>query len=462
MDFERILEYLLNLGSDFAELRYLRSKDMGIVYVDGSLRSMSSNEDVGISIRVFYKGAWGFSATASLESSSLIEASERAFKIAKVSSEHVKEKYSLKKFKIIKSKSTIPVKIKFEDVSPEEKLSLVKELEKSMKELDQRIKSTTVRYSDNLDKILIINSFGTEVEKEESYISSSALAISLEAGKRGRGYEAVGGTGGFEILNEMNVSEIGLKAAKKAIEQLAARSIKPGSYVCLMDPVLVGVFAHEGIGHPSEADGIVEKNSVLEGKIGEKIADEKVTIIDNPLLPKRYGSFEYDDEGIPAKQRYIIKEGFLNEYLHSLETSSILGHEPNGAARSDSFLNPPIVRMSNIYFEKGDMSFDELLEGIELGIYAKGFEYGYVVPNNGQYTFKCEYGYLIEKGEIKQPLRDLSLSGVILETLKNVDGIGKDLEIKSIGNCGKEGQWVRVGDGGPHVRVKNIVVGGLG
>ncbi|HLI45701.1 MAG TPA: TldD/PmbA family protein [Geobacterales bacterium] len=461
MDIDSVLDFGLKLGADFAEIRHVKSRDTSITFVDGNLRYFASNEDEGYSVRVYIKGAWGFASTSVGSYEQLKEAMNRAFKIAKSSSHLIKESYNLKDLKAYKAKVKTYIRKDFEEVSIEEKLNLVKSLDQSIRNYDSKIKSETVRYNENRDIVEIYNSIGTFVEKEEIYISANALAISFESGKRGRGYSAIGGTGGFEILEDFGVSELGIKSARKAIEQLSAKSVKAGTYTCIMDPILVGVFAHEGIGHPSEADGVVEKNSVLEGRLGEKIANDVVSIVDNPLLERCYGSYVYDDEGVAAKPRYIIKNGVLNEYLHNIETSSILGFSNNGAARADSYLNPPLVRMSNIYFEKGDASFDELIEDIELGIYAKGFEYGYVLPNNGQFTFKCESGYLIEKGEVTVPLRDLSLSGVILETLKNIDLVGKDLEIKSIGNCGKDGQWVRVGDGGPHLRVKGIVVGGV-
>jgi TldD protein len=461
MEFQTFIEKGLKLGAEFLELRYMKSKDTSIQYTDGTLKNFSSNSDEGLAIRIFYNGAWGFSSTSSLAYESILNAIEQAYKIARISSNYIKERYKIKEFKSIKANVSTKFRINFDDISYEQKINLVKYLDNSIRSFDNRIKSDTVRYNESQDEILIMNSFGTEVFKKEIYVSVSALSISLEAGKRGRGYVARGGTGGYELLKEFNVEEIGILSAKKAIEQLYATSAKAGSYTCIMDPILVGVFAHEGIGHPSEADSIVDKNSVLEGKLGEKIASENVTIIDNPLLEKCFGSFDYDDEGFPARPRYIIKNGILNEYLHNMETSSILRLENNAAARADSYLNPPLVRMSNIYFDKGDASFEEMLEDIELGIYAKGFEYGYVMPNNGQFTFKCESGYLIEKGNLTKPLRDLSISGIILETLKNIDLVGKDLEIKSIGHCGKDGQWVRVGDGGPHLRVKGVVVGGV-
>ncbi len=458
---QKAIDYGLKFNVNFVEARYTFHKSSTIRYVDGALKNISSGIDEGVSIRVFLDGAWGFSATSELTLDSIYKTVEQAFKLAKANSQWVKEKYEIKNLGSFHDKSIISTNKKFNDVPIEEKISLVKDIDNSMKKFDSRIKSTTTNYIEETDIIHIMNSFNTDVYKEEYSLLLSATAFSLENNIRGRGYEAIGGTGGYEIIEEKNGAEIGIKAAKKAIEQLNSKGIQPGKYTCVLDPIIVGVFAHEGIGHPAEADAIVERNSILEGLIGKTIASENVTIVDNPLIKKSYGYYEYDFEGTPAKPRKIIEKGVLKEYLHNLETASILDMEPNGAGRADSYLNEPIVRMSTIYFEKGDMSFDELIEDVKFGIYVKGFQYGYVEPSNGQYTFKSEIGYLIENGEIKYPIRDISLTGLILETLMKVDGVGNDLKIEGVGHCGKDGQFVRVGDGGPHLRVREIVVGGV-
>jgi len=460
MDLNKIIEEGLKIGAEFVELRYGSYKSLIIRYIDGNLKDSSINSDEGIGIRVFYKGAWGFSSTSKIDLNSLMECLNKAYKVAKLNSQYIKNGYKLNINKAFKANSIIEQKIKFENVDYEEKLNMVKHADSILRE-DNRIKSTSITYIENQDKINVLNSLGTNVYKEEYYSYLSLNAYSLEGTNRGVGSIRIGGTGGYEVVKEKNIEEISKKAYKRAIEQLKSKNIKPGQYICIIDPLLGGVFAHEGIGHPAEADSICEKNSVLENKLGKEIASKNVTIIDYPLIKGAYGYYEYDDEGFPAKKKYIIKEGILNEFLHNIETSIKLNMENNGSARADSYLNEPLVRMSNIYFEKGDMSFEELIEDIQYGIYAIGFNYGYVTPNTGQYTFKCEHGYIIEKGEIKDPIKDVSLTGLILETLKEIDGIGKDLIIEGIGYCGKDGQYVRVGDGSPHLRVRKITVGGI-
>lgn len=455
---ERIIDLALKLGSDFVEVRYEKSSNLTISYVDGKPRSIKQGNDKGIAIRIYYKGAWGFAAINN-ETSDLIEkAVSSAFKMAKAASEKISSYKKINLDKIYSINNELEQRVPFDNVSFEEKVEVVKKICKDIEDFKE-VKSSTVNYNENTELKIIMNSFGLKVEKFEPYLHLSCVAIGLREGKRSRAYEAIGSTGGFEVIEDKKGYEIGKKAAEKAKMLIEAKGVKPGVYDCVIDPILAGVFAHEGIGHPSEADAIVENNSILKDMLNKKIASELVTIKDNPLLKGTYGNYEYDDEGIAAREKVIIEKGILKEYLNNIETATILNHELNGSSRASSYFNEPIVRMSNIYFDKGDYSFDELIEETRDGLYLKGFVYGYVTPNNGQYTFKCEYGYVIEKGELKYPISEVSTSGQILETLMKVDAVAKDLKIEGVGHCGKEGQYVRVGDGGPHLRVRKLVVG---
>jgi Predicted Zn-dependent proteases and their inactivated homologs len=457
---EKIINYGIKLGSNFVEARFERNSNLTITYVDGKPRNIKQGSDKGISIRIYYKGAWGFSAINNENEEAIEKAISNAFKMAKIASEKIVSFKEIRIPKVYSVKSEIKQRVPFDNVSLEDKLEIVKKICDDIEEVKE-IKSSTVNYSENVDEKSIANSYGLHVEKIEPYLHLSSIAIGYEEGKRSRGYEAIGSTGGFEIIEEKKGIEIGKKVSEKAKMLLEAKGIKPGVYDCIIDPILAGVFAHEGIGHPSEADAIVENNSILKDMLNKKIASELVTIKDNPLIKGTYGNYEYDDEGIIAREKVIIEKGILKEYLNNIETAIILNHQLNGSSRASSYFNEPIVRMSNIYFEKGDLSFEELVENTKNGLYLKGFVYGYVTPNNGQYTFKCEYGYVIEKGEIKYPIREVSTSGQILETLLKVDAVGKDLKIEGVGHCGKEGQYVRVGDGGPHLRIRKLVVGAV-
>jgi TldD protein len=281
-----------------------------------------------------------------------------------------------------------------------------------------------------------------------------------EGGLRLRGSEIVGGTGGYEIVQSETAHSLGKTAAEKAVKLLRAKPAPSGKFTAVLDPKLVGVFVHEALGHACEADSVLAGTSLVEGKIGSKIGHSSVTILDDPTIPGLYGSFSYDDEGTVSRRRVLVQNGVLKEYLHSIETASRMNVEPNGAARTEGIMSTPIVRMSNTYLSAGDCNVDEVFDGLENGIYAIGSEYGYVIPSSGQFTFKCEYAQVVKNGEPGELVRDVALSGLITETLKNVEAIADDVGFEP-GSCGKSGQSVPISTGGPHMRVAKIVVGGM-
>jgi TldD protein len=236
-----------------------------------------------------------------------------------------------------------------------------------------------------------------------------------------------------------------------------------------MDPSLTGTFIHEAFGHACEADLVLNKESILEGKIGTQVARESVTVIDDPRigigkdfgLPyELYGTYFIDDEGIPSQKTTIIKKGIFKNYLHNLETASRMDQAPNGHGRASSSTSKPQVRMGVTKLEPGDWSLDEMIADTKIGILCEDFTYGYTDPTTGNFQFKAKLSYKIENGEKKELMRDVALSGMTLEVLNRINAIGKKLKF-SDGNCGKGGQRVRVSDGGPYIRVKDIVVGGL-
>ena len=226
---------------------------------------------------------------------------------------------------------------------------------------------------------------------------------------------------------------------------------------------------HEAFGHACEADLVLNNDSILKNKINEKVASKAVNIIDNPTMNQGkkfgipydlFGCYFVDDEGIPSQKTTIIKNGILKNYLHNLETSSRMETAPNGHGRSSSFSSRPQVRMGFTFLEPGDWSMQEIIEDTKNGILCEDFQYGYTDPSTGNFQFKCKFSYKIENGEKKELMRDVSLSGMILEVLNKISAIGKEIDY-SDGMCGKGGQSIRVCDGGPYIRIDNITVGGL-
>jgi len=242
---------------------------------------------------------------------------------------------------------------------------------------------------------------------------------------------------------------------------LNAEKPPSGKMDIVMDPSLVGVYVHESFGHAEEADSILAKDSILEGKMGKKLGSELINIYDDPTLPGLRGSYYYDSEGTKSVNRQLVKEGVQVGYLHSLETAAKMNAIPNGAGRAMNFNHRPVVRMGNTYIDAGDHSFEELLETIKNGVYLENSYGGYVDTAKGEFYFSAQGGHKIENGELGAAIQNVSMSGLCLEVLERTVAVGKDLEFAFPGSCGKASQWVPVHAGGPPVAVKQIVVGGI-
>ncbi|HIE22840.1 MAG TPA: TldD/PmbA family protein, partial [Candidatus Korarchaeota archaeon] len=229
-----------------------------------------------------------------------------------------------------------------------------------------------------------------------------------------------------------------------------------GRFPAVIGTNIVGVLAHEALGHLCEAD-LTLAGSVIMGKLGQKIASEEVTIYDDALMEEGFGYIKYDDEGVPGRKTVLIEKGVLVGLMHDRETAAKMGVEPTGNARAQDFRVPPIIRMRNTCFERGDYSFEELLDGIKFGYYLEAFRGGQA-NLDGTFTVGVQSAFEIVNGEIGEPVRNLGISGNTLETLMMVDACGKDFGLEC-GRCGK-GQSAFISSGGPHLRVKEITIGG--
>ncbi|MHA1301554.1 MAG: TldD/PmbA family protein [Candidatus Helarchaeota archaeon] len=446
---------------EFIDIRIIESQSFMVKIVNGTSREIVEANDKGIGVRAFKSGSWGFSCSNNLDNASILKTMKNAIKLASAGEKKVREKFKLKEFKAVQKSGKIPAKIKIEDVDIEEKIDYALNLDKQGKEFDERIVNTNVVYMDGSIKELICNSYGTFVESTNSIVRALCSNYSLENGLRQRGFSSIGGTGGYEIVKSEKANNLGKEASDQAIRLLKAKPAKAGTFKAILDPKLSSVFIHEAFGHCCEADAILSGESILENKIGSKIGSDKLTIIDDPTQPGKYGSYLFDSEGNFAQKKILVKKGILKNYLHSIETTSRMNLEsPTGNGRAENYQNVPLVRMSNIYIEKGDYKFEEMIESIKNGIYAIGWLYGYTDTAKGMHQFKAAEAYLIKNGKLTTLLRDCAISGMTLEVLKNIIGIGNELEFTP-GTCGKSGQYVPVSDGGTHLLIKNITFGGL-
>ena len=449
--FEKVIAQTIS-QVDYIDIRSGMSNNTSILMKDGDVDEINTGISLGARIRVLKNGAWGFAYTTDL--SKLDEITDTAIQLSNSITGDVK----LSKSEVIRDKVKVDVKIPFKDISVEEKKEIMKDAHDAAS-ID-KVNSTTVSYSDGEINEIFMNSEGSQIQTITSKVRMALNASATDGEIIQFGHGSIGGVKGYEVIADTDIESFGRNIGEKAVRLLDAEAAPSGKFPVIADPELTGVLIHEALGHAVEGDLILQNDSILKDKMGEMIASDIVNIFDDASRKDGFGYYPYDVEGVKTKPNQLVKDGKLVSLLNSRETAAKLGMTSSGNARS-IISDQPIVRMSNTYLQPGDNSFEELFEDIDDGIYLKGSRGGQVDTGKGIFQFNAAEGYLIKDGEITTPLRDVSLSGNILETLKNIDAIGDDFKL-SVGFCGKDGQTAPVGDGGPHTRILNALVGGMG
>lgn len=438
-------------------------------FTDLKSKEISSHYITECGIRAFINGGWGFCVLKDVSKEGILNGFQKAIKLAKLSESYCKNKFSIVSRDPLIEKYAAKSKHDLEEIDIEEKINLVKHHEKVASDYSSKIKNTHTLYIDGHTKSLLINSFGSNIFQDLSFLRLFSLVYTQENGIIQRAINSVGGIGGYEITKTQKAENLSTKSAKEAVDLLKAKSPVGGKFTIIVDPKLTGTMIHEAFGHACEADLVLNNDSILKGRVDEKVASDKVNIVDNPTMDQGqkfglpydlFGCYFVDDEGIPSQKTEIIKNGILKNFLHNLETSSRMDTIPNGHGRSSSFSSRPQVRMGFTFLEPGDWSLEEIIEDTKNGILCEDFQYGYTDPSTGNFQFKCKFSSKVIKGEKKELMRDVSLSGMILEVLNKISAIGKEINY-SDGMCGKGGQSLRVCDGGPYIRIEDITVGGL-
>jgi len=320
------------------------------------------------------------------------------------------------------------------------------------------LQTTTVRYGDSVRRTIFADSEGSFVEQEHLDLSAVFVAVARKNGDVEQAFLSVGSKGDLSVLDGRQADIAA--AARRAVDLLSAQRIQGGTYTVLVDPRLAGVFVHEAFGHLSEADHVYENPRLREIMVlGRRFGKPFLNIVDNATLPGRRGSYAYDAEGVPAAKTFLIREGELVGRLHSRETAAKMGEALTGNARAINYRFPPIVRMSNTYIEPGETTFDQMLSGIDQGIYVKDSFGGQTSME--MFTFSATEAFVIRGGKLAEPLRGVNLSGNVFQTLANIEAIGNDLEWSEGGGCGKGGQSpLPVSTGSPHLLIRDVVIGG--
>ena len=461
---DKAIKHALKLGAYFAEVKGEDTKTLNIEAINNEIRTVSEIRNIGIGVRVFYGKSSGFSFSNVLDETNVFHAVDTAMQIAKASTKKTLIKFNLAAVNAIEEKKLTNVSKHPKDVSLDEKKDLCLRQCKTAMAISKSIANTTSGFGEYHGTIYYANTEGTRVSYEPLLVG---LRVSCVAKKDANIVDARDSHGGSFGLDEFEKGEqtpekMAENAANWAIEKLKAKPAPAGKFDSLIDPKLAGVLAHESFGHLSEADFVVISGSPLTGRIGQTLGTKHVSIVDEGLPDKGGYKIFFDDEGVPCTRVEILKKGVLRNYLQSRVTAKALKMEPTGNARSQDYSFEPIVRMRNTYFDIGDWKTDEALRELKQGIYAIDTAGGQV-EDTGTFLFKAVRGYWVENGEPKYPLRDVALTGNILELLKNVDAVCNDLLISSnpFGGCGKMNQRAFVGTGGPHLRVKNVLFGGV-
>ena len=443
-------------GAEYAETRAQTLYKTMLTLKEGRVEAAKQGIENGVAIRVLVNGSWGFASVGSLNTEVLMNAASDACKMAKTASSRQKTPIKLAEIKAVEDSVCLKPEKNPHEIQVQDKIKTALAINKTTLSYDKRVRSCTIDYLDLTGNSHLLTSEGTAIDQDKLYVWSRITASAKSKGTSTFSREEIGSTQGYELFDKQTPEKIGTAVAKRAVEQLEAKSPRGGASAVVLGPEVVGVFVHEAFGHLAEAD-LALSGGVLASTLGKKVASEVVTFYDDGTINGAFGSFKYDDEGVQTQKTLLIKDGVVTGLMHNRETAKKLNTAPTGNARAEDFRVEPIIRMRNTYMSPRDHSFEELIESVKLGYYFKSFRGGQA-NLDGTFQVGIQEAYEIVEGEIGEPVRNASISGNTLETLFKVDAVGKDFELSS-GRCGK-GQTAFIGDGGPHIRLKEVTVGG--
>lgn len=448
-----VLELGASSGSEFTELFLEQRKSFFFLLEDGKAEKISSGTDSGFGIRIINSGrtSYGYSNIITREevikvARGLLEGGGRGAGGYTPAGETV---YG----------GNDGVEMPAGDIPAGRKLQLAFEADREARNTSGEISQVSVSYGDSARQVGIYNSEGAAVRDLRRQIFFNVRAVASNSSGTQSASRSVGGNHGFEHLDDRMASRMGRETAESAVSILHASRIRGGSMPVVIGSEAGGTMVHEAIGHGLEGDSACRGQSIYSGRTGEKVASELVTVVDDSTLPGKRGSYSFDDEGTPAGRTVLVERGILKGFIHSLESAWRMQTASTGNGRRQSFRYRPIVRMSNTLIAPGDHNPEDIISSVDSGMYVKRMGGGQVDTSSGDFVFRVNEGYRIEKGKITDPVRGATLIGNGPEILRQIDMVGSDLGF-DIGTCGKDGQHVPVSDAQPTIRIPSITVGG--
>lgn len=446
----------LEQGGDFADLYFEYRRAASISMEDGRVRSVGGGIDLGVGVRVVNGTAVGYAYAESLEPDELLAAARTAARIA--TGGNAVAPVSITR---IAAPSRYAVAQNLVDVPGADRVALLRRADEAARKADSRIVRVDASVVSVHKEILVANSRGAVVHDIQPMTRMGVYVVANDGDRTESGSSGGGGRYGIEYFSSVSPEDHGNEAARVALVNLDSRPAPAGTMPVVLAPGDSGILLHEAVGHGLEADFNRKRTSNYTDRVGESVASELVTVIDDPAIEGSRGSINVDDEGEIPQEHRLIEGGILRGYMHDHISATHFGEGGSGSGRRESFRDVPLPRMTNTLMGAGKDDPEDVIRSVKKGVYAKKFSGGQVNISNGDFVFSLTEGYLIEDGKITAPLKGVNLIGNGPEALATVSMVGHDFELSDgMWTCGKDGQSVPVGVGMPTVKLDELTVGG--
>ncbi|MDY0067380.1 MAG: metalloprotease TldD [Steroidobacteraceae bacterium] len=452
----RVLDGVMGHGVDYADLYFQLGRDESWSLEDGIVKDGAHSIEQGVGVRALAGEKTGFAYSDEIVMPALQEASRAARAIARSGAGA-----SLQAWRAASGHQLYAPMDPLEGLSDDDKVRLLERVDVEARR-DPRVKQVMASLSASHEVVLIMASDGTLAADVRPLVRMNVSVIVEHAGRREQGYCGAGGRYGFgRFLENDRWKALVHEAVRSALVNLEATPAPAGAMTVVLGPGWPGVLLHEAIGHGLEGDFNRKGVSAFTGRIGEQVASDQCTVVDDGALGSRRGSLNVDDEGTPTQCTTLIENGVLRGYLQDKLNARLMGVQPTGNGRRESFAHMTLPRMTNTYMLAGRYSPEEIIGSVKKGLYCKNFGGGQVDITSGKFVFSASEAYLIEDGKVTRPVRGATLIGNGPDVLRRVSMVGADLKLdEGVGTCGKEGQDVPVGVGQPTLRVDGLTVGG--
>jgi TldD protein len=454
----KVISQAMERGGEFAEIYAEYSILNGLTLEENKIRHAQSGIMQGIGVRVIKGEKTGYAYSERFELDDLLEAAKTASMIAESPSRQQKARVN---FKVSKITDNSPVRIFPETVEMKKKADLLWRANQAAFDSDKRVNRVEASVWDAIKLVFVANSEGLLAGDLRTMLKFNVGTLVQANGKRQSSHHGGGGRIGFEYFEKMTPEYFAKEAVRSAVVMLDAREAPAGPQAVVLGNGWAGVLLHEAVGHGLEADFNRKGTSLYSEKIGQKVASELVSVVDDGTIPHLRGTINIDDEGCPAERKVLIEKGILRGYMTDWLSAKLMGTRSTGSGRRENYQYFPISRMTNTFMTAGEHDPEEIIKSVKKGFYAKSFGGGQVDISNGQFVFQVTEGYMIEDGHLTSPVKGANLIGSGPEVLQKVVMVGRDLEYDTgVGTCGKDGQSVAVGVGMPTCKISEITVGG--